>query len=112
MFTGSLAYNLLMGSRWPADEEDIDEAEALCHELGLGPLLERMPAGMQTIVGDTGWQLSHGERSRVYLGRALLQPSELVILDESFASLDPETLRVCMRAVLARAPTLVAIAHP
>jgi ATP-binding cassette subfamily B protein len=109
---GSLAFNLLMGRRWPASESDLAEAEQLCRELGLGPLLERMPAGLMQRVGETGWQLSHGERSRVYLARALLQKSELVVLDESFASLDPETLDRCLRCALARAATLLVIAHP
>jgi ATP-binding cassette subfamily B protein len=44
----------------------------ICHALGLGPLLEGMPAGLQQMVGETGWQLSHGERGRLYVARALL----------------------------------------
>ena len=63
-------------------------------------------------VGETGWQLSHGEKSRLYIARALLQHAELVVLDESFASLDPENLRRALNCVLARAPTLLVIAHP
>jgi ABC-type ATPase involved in cell division len=51
-----------------------------------------MPAGLLQMVGETGWQLSHGERSRLYIARALLQRAELIILDESFAALDPENL--------------------
>jgi ATP-binding cassette subfamily B protein len=50
------------------------------------------------MVGETGWQLSHGERSRIYLARALLQDAPLVVLDESFAALDPETLSQCLIA--------------
>ncbi|HEY7492222.1 MAG TPA: ATP-binding cassette domain-containing protein [Candidatus Tectomicrobia bacterium] len=57
-------------------------------------------------------QLSHGERSRLYMARALLQSADLVILDERFAALDPETLRLALRCVLARASTLLVIAHP
>ena len=60
-----------------------------------------MPAGLQQMVGETGWQLSHGERSRLYIARALLQGAELVVLDESFAALDPETLARALRCVLA-----------
>ena len=48
-----------------------------------------MPAGLFQPVGETGWQLSHGERSRIYMARALLQGADLVVLDESFAELDP-----------------------
>jgi ATP-binding cassette subfamily B protein len=88
------------------------EARAVCQELGLGPLLERMPAGLMEMVGDTGWQLSQGERSRVFLARAILQNAPLIILDESFAALDPNTLEQCLKCVLRRAPSLLVIAHP
>jgi ABC-type bacteriocin/lantibiotic exporter with double-glycine peptidase domain len=71
-----------------------------------------MPSGFMQMVGEVGWQLSHGERSRLYIARALLQGSELVVLDESFAALDPETLQLAMQCVLRRAKTLVVIAHP
>ena len=71
-----------------------------------------MPAGLLQMVGETGWQLSHGEKSRLYMARALLQGADLIVLDESFASLDPENLRWALRCVLNRAPTLLAIAHP
>jgi ABC-type transport system involved in cytochrome bd biosynthesis, fused ATPase and permease components len=101
-----------MGRRWPPQSEDLEEAEAICRELGLGDLLDRMPAGLLQMVGETGWQLSHGERSRLYIARALLQGADLVILDESFAALDPENLHQALRCVLNRASTLLVIAHP
>ena len=71
-----------------------------------------MPAGLLQMVGESGWQLSHGEKSRLYIARALLQKAELVVLDESFAALDPESLRQALSCVLRRAPTLLVIAHP
>jgi ATP-binding cassette subfamily B protein len=111
VFTGTLAFNLLMGRRWPPRGKDFLEAEAICRELGLGDLLDRMPAGILQVVGETGWRLSHGERSRVYIGRALLQNTDLVILDESFGALDPETLQQVMRCVIERSRTLMVIAH-
>jgi len=112
VLTGTLAFNLLMGRRWPAPQADVDAAEALCRELGLGPLLDRMPAGVQQVVGEGGWQLSHGERSRVFLARALLQGGDALVLDESFAALDPETLSACLEVAVRHAPALVVIAHP
>jgi ATP-binding cassette subfamily B protein len=112
IFSGTLAFNLLMGRQWPAPDNDIAEAEALCRELGLGELLDKMPGGIHQPVGETGWQLSHGERSRIFLARALLQKAEVTILDESFASLDPATMDQCLRTALDRTETLVVIAHP
>lgn len=111
VFTGTLAFNLLMGKRWPPRGRDFLEAEAICRDLGLGDLLDRMPAGILQVVGETGWRLSHGERSRIYIGRALLQNADLVILDESFGALDPETLQKVMRCVIERSRTLMVIAH-
>ncbi len=108
----TFAFNLLMGRGWPPTEEDLAEAEQVCRELGLGELLDRMPHGLQEMVGEEGWRLSHGERSRLYIARTLLQKADLIILDESFASLDPENMEVALRCVLRRAPTLMVIAHP
>ena len=112
VFSDTFAFNLLMGRRWPAQPEDLQQAETLCRALGLGDLLDRMPAGLLQRVGETGWQLSHGERSRLYIARALLQDADLVVFDESFAALDPETLDQVLRCVLDRASTVLVIAHP
>jgi ATP-binding cassette, subfamily B, bacterial len=111
ILTGSLAFNLLIGRGWPAEAKDLAEAETICRDLGLGELLDRMPAGLMQMVGDSGWQLSNGEKSRVFLGRALLQDADLILLDETFAALDPETARLSMDCVLRRAKTILCVAH-
>lgn len=112
ILTGTLGFNLLMGRNWPASNEELEDAKQLCIELGLGDLIARMPSGMMQMVGETGWQLSHGERSRIFLARALLQKSQLTIMDESFAALDPETLEQCLNCAFKHARTLLVIAHP
>jgi ATP-binding cassette subfamily B protein len=112
VLTESFAFNLLMSRGWPPRREDLQEARAVCKELGLGPLLARMPGGMFETVGETGWQLSHGEKSRLFIARALLQNSDVVILDESLAALDPENMALALRCMRARARSLVVIAHP
>ncbi|MEM7117999.1 MAG: ABC transporter ATP-binding protein [Chloroflexota bacterium] len=112
VLTETFAFNLLMGRRWPPTEEDLAEAGQVCQELGLGDLLQRMPAGFQQMVGESGWQLSHGERSRLFIARALLQQADMIVLDESFAALDPENLQMALECVLRRAKTLLVIAHP
>jgi len=112
VLSGTFAFNLLMGRQWPPSQADLEEAERLCRELELGVLLDRMPAGLMQQVGETGWQLSHGEQSRLFIARALLQDADVIVLDESFAALDPATLRAALETVLRRARTLLVIAHP
>jgi ATP-binding cassette, subfamily B, bacterial len=107
----TFAFNLFLGHPAVVTQSDFEEAQAICAELGLGDLLDRMPAGMLQMVGETGWQLSHGERSRLYIARALLQDAELVVLDESFAALDPENLKRGVECVVKRARSLLVIAH-
>jgi ABC-type transport system involved in cytochrome bd biosynthesis fused ATPase/permease subunit len=58
------------------------------------------------------WQLSQGERSRLFIAHTLLHGADCLLLDESFAALDPETSQQAMQCVLERAPTLLVIAHP
>ncbi len=112
VITETLAFNLLMGRGWPPTACDLKEAEEVCRELGLGDLLERMPSGLMQMVGDTAWQLSHGERSRVFMARSLLQGADLVVLDETFAALDAATLRMAVECARHRARSLMVIAHP
>jgi ATP-binding cassette subfamily B protein len=112
IFSETFGFNLLMGRRWPPTPDDLREAEDICRELGLDSVLDRMPSGYQQMLGESGWQLSHGERSRLYIARSLLQNADLIILDESFAALDPENLQRAMQCVLQRAQTLLVIAHP
>lgn len=109
---GTFAYNVLLGRRWPAREDDLNAATTVCQRLGLGPLLERIPGGIQQMVGETGWQLSQGERSRLFLARAILQDADLVILDEAVGALDPEILREALSYVLDEVSTVLLIAHP
>lgn len=109
---GTFLFNVLLGRAWPPTRADVQEADRVCRSLELGPLLDRMPGGLHQVVGETGWQLSHGERSRLFLARALLQGADMVLLDETFAALDPETLSRTLPRVLEQAPTLLVIAHP
>jgi ABC-type transport system involved in cytochrome bd biosynthesis fused ATPase/permease subunit len=111
VFNDTLTFNLLMAKRWPPREEDFVEAEYLCRRLGLGDLLDQMPGGLQEMLGESGWQLSHGERSRLFIARALLQGAELVVVDEGLASLDPESLESTVHVLLEEAPAVLVIAH-
>ncbi|MGI8683372.1 MAG: ATP-binding cassette domain-containing protein [Mycobacteriales bacterium] len=106
-----VAFNLLMGRRWPPDQDDLEEATAVCVDLGLGPVLERMPAGLGQTVGETGWRLSQGERARLCVARALLADHDVLILDEPLGALDPQTARRVLEVARRRARTLVVISQ-
>lgn len=112
VLTAPLSFNLLMGCSWPPEPEAEARAHELCRRLGLGPLLGRMPAGMAQIVGESGWHLSHGERSRVFIARALLSRPDVLILDESFGALDADNQRRALDCALEHAGSLVMVAHP
>jgi ABC-type multidrug transport system fused ATPase/permease subunit len=62
VLSGSFAYNLRLGREWPTSSELQDKAAELCRAR-LGDLVAKMPAGLQEMIGETGWQLSHGERA-------------------------------------------------
>jgi ATP-binding cassette subfamily B protein len=112
LFMGSLAFNLLMGREWPPSPEVLGEAEQICRALGLGGMLDRMPGGMSQAVGETGWHLSHGERSRVFIARAVLQRPEIMILDESLAALDTQNLSRVLGFLRELPSAMIVIAHP
>ena len=111
ILSAPLLFNIAMARSWPPSESDIAEIEEICGELGLAGMLARMPAGIQQMVGDSGWQLSHGERARVCVARALVQQADLRVLDESFAALDPETLDLVLECILRRSETLLVVSH-
>jgi len=111
ILSAPLLFNIAMARRWPPSDTDILEFETICEELGLGGVLARMPAGIQQMVGDSGWQLSHGEKARVCVARALAQQADVRVLDESFAALDPETLDGVLECILRRSETLLVVSH-
>ena len=111
ILSAPLLFNIAMARRWPPHANDQREIEDICRELGFSDLLARMPTGIQQMVGDSGWQLSHGERSRLCVARALMQPADIRVLDESFAALDPETLDRVLECVVRRSKTLIVVSH-
>jgi ATP-binding cassette, subfamily B, bacterial len=72
-----------------------------------------MPGGMFQQVGEMRWQLSHGECSRLFIARALLQEAEVVILDEALLrSIQKPFNALCLACSNELTKTLVVITHP
>lgn len=102
--------NVRMG-RLDASDEAVQAALEMA---GAGPLLARLPKGLDTELGAAGSRLSGGERRRIALARVLLQSdAELVLLDEPTSGLDRESERDIMKAALAalEGRTLVMVSH-
>ncbi|MDA8372495.1 MAG: ABC transporter ATP-binding protein [Nocardiopsaceae bacterium] len=94
------------------DATDEELAEAM-NAAQLGHLLESLPDGLDTMVGDRGYRLSGGEKQRLAIARLLLKSPSVVVLDEATAHLDSESeaaVQEALRTALAERTSLV-IAH-
>ena len=109
LFHSSLADNIRYGRLDGTD----DEVRAAAEAAGLGGLMERLPDGLDTTVGERGYRLSGGEKQRVALARAIRKDPPVLILDEATSSLDSRLEREIREAtaLLARGRTTIVIAH-
>jgi len=109
LFGGTLRENIAYG-RLGATESDIIAA---ARQAQLGPMIERLPDGLDTVVGERGVTLSGGQKQRVAIARAFLKNPPILILDEATSALDNETEREIQMALdaLAVGRTTLIIAH-
>ncbi len=109
LFSDTLRMNLAMG-RPEATEEEIWE---IARVVAMDELIQRLPDGLDTVVGERGVALSGGERQRTALARALLRRPRLLLLDDALSAVDAETeSRILdnLRAFLGKS-TLVLATH-
>ncbi|MFC4561253.1 ABC transporter ATP-binding protein [Nocardiopsis mangrovi] len=94
------------------DATDEELAEAM-RAARLGPLLDALPDGLDTMVGDRGYRLSGGEKQRLAIARLLLKAPSVVVLDEATAHLDSESEAAVQQALATalRGRTSLVIAH-
>ena len=97
------------------NDEDIDEkrVEEACRQAQLTPLIESLPEGLDTKVGEAGIRLSGGGKQRVAIARALYDDPEVLVFDEATSALDQKTEAELTRAIeaLHGEKTLIIIAH-
>ena len=109
MFHESIRSNLLY-ARPDASDDEVTEALRGAQIL---PLVESLPDGLDTLVGDRGYRLSGGEKQRLAIARLLLKAPDIVVLDEATAHLDSESelaVQDALRTALTGRTSLV-IAH-
>ena len=109
LFHNTLYYNISFGSP-NATKEAIQKA---VEQAQLKEFIERLPDGLNTIVGEQGLKLSGGERQRVAIARVLLRNPAIFIFDEATSSLDIETERSILKNIdiLSKQATTLIIAH-
>lgn len=109
LFNASIKDNIRIGKKGATDEE-VDRAAkiARCDEF-----IERLPEGMDTIIGENGDRLSGGERQRISIARAILKDAPIILMDEATASLDVENESLIQEALseLIKNKTVIVIAH-
>ena len=109
VFRGTFADNIRYKSPNATDEEVKKAAIAA----GLTVTIERLPEGLQTVVGESGFGLSMGERQRIQIARILIAHPRILILDEATANLDYVTEAEVKKTVdeIRKENTVIVIAH-
>ena len=109
LFNESIRYNIVYG-RKDATEEDILSAAKAANAY---QFINRMPKGLDTMIGERGVRISGGERQRLAIARAILKNPPILVLDEATSSLDAESEKLIQEAIenLMVNRTVIMIAH-
>ncbi len=108
LFSGNVSDNLKLDSN--IDDESL---KSICKELGLNPLLKRLPQGLDSVLRERGGNISSGERQLLSVARVAIRDPKVLIMDEATAFMDPSTeatLQKDLARLLERRTALV-IAH-
>lgn len=109
LFHRSLRENIAYG-KLDATEEEIQRAAEQAHAL---EFINRLPRGLDTVVGERGIKLSGGQRQRIAIARAILKDAPILILDEATSALDSESEKLIQKSLdtLMKGRTSIVIAH-
>ena len=95
LFSGTIRENIMMGN-YNASEEELNKAIEAAH---LQDVINELPEGIDTMLGERGTTLSGGQRQRVAIARAMLRNAPIVILDEATSALDNESEAIVQKAM-------------
>ena len=110
LLAGTILDNIALGDTEP----DLARATAAAQSAGFSDVIDRLPGGFDTELGENGATLSGGERQRLAIARALYRDPEILILDEATSSLDAACVRRVQQMIRerrARSRTIIVIAH-
>jgi len=110
LFNDTVAVNIAYGAQGRATPESILAAAGKAHVL---EFIDRLPHGMDTLIGENGIRLSAGQRQRIAIARALIKNAPILILDEATSALDAESENIVQLALdtLRAGRTSLVIAH-
>lgn len=108
---GTIAENVAFGL--PAKDINLDQVRKALQLANLSELVEQLPEGVDTKVGERGVQLSGGQRQRIGIARALYNEADVLVFDEATSALDGITEKIIMEAIhdFSGQKTIVMIAH-
>ena len=109
LFNTSILENIRIG-RLSASDEEVLQAAKLA---GCQDIIDRLPQGIHTLVGENGAKLSGGERQRISIARAMLKDAPIILLDEITSSLDVENESLIQKGLnrLLENKTVIIISH-
>jgi subfamily B ATP-binding cassette protein MsbA len=110
LFNDTVAANIAYGRAQSTSEEAIRRAARAAHAI---ELIEALPQGFATPIGENGAKLSGGQRQRIAIARAILKDAPVLLLDEATSALDTESERAVQAALdeLMKGRTTIVIAH-
>ncbi|MGD6994337.1 thiol reductant ABC exporter subunit CydD [Sutcliffiella horikoshii] len=110
LFSGTIADNIAIGGKAEATQEEIRDA---AEKAGILSLIESLPEGFETKIGEGGRGLSGGEKQRLALARAFLKKPSVILFDEPTTGLDLQTERILQASMkeLAKTSTVITVAH-
>jgi subfamily B ATP-binding cassette protein MsbA len=110
LFDDTIRHNIAYGHEGPIDEERVMQAARAAHVLEFA---QKLPLGLDALVGERGLRVSGGQRQRIAIARALYKNAPILILDEATSSLDTESERLVQAAMqkLMENRTTLVIAH-
>ena len=109
LFNDTIRNNLLLANPLANDEQ----LWQVLHEVSLDKHIERMPNGLDTMVSESGSNLSGGQKQMMGIARALLTDAEYIIFDEATSAVDPESEKIIWDCIdkLSKKRTLIIISH-
>ncbi|MFT4452174.1 ABC transporter ATP-binding protein [Parvimonas sp. G1425] len=90
LFSISIKENIKFGNANATDDEIFD----VCNLLGIDEFISKLPDGIDTVIGETGYNISNGQKQLISFARALIKNPKLLILDEATSSIDTETEKI------------------